>query len=75
MIDESNDNQDKVVNIFQALSHSLESNGLDIAFMSDTASVMKGVRSGVQKLIKNRILIYMMLAVYAIWQILLLKLD
>lgn len=45
-------------NIFQALLYSLESNGLDfskaIAFMSDTASVMKGVRSGVQKLIKNK---------------------
>jgi hypothetical protein len=44
-------------NIFLALSDSLEKNGLDftkaVAFMSDTASVMKGVRSGVQKLIKN----------------------
>ena len=45
-------------NIFQALSDSLEKKGLDftkaLAFVSDTASVMKGARSGVQKLIKNK---------------------
>ena len=43
--------------IFQALKESLQNNGLDfnnaLAFMSDTVSVMKGARSGVQKLIKN----------------------
>ena len=40
-------------NIFEALMQLLESNNLDfnnaVAFMSDTASVMKGARSGVQK--------------------------
>ena len=39
-------------NIFEALKQSLESNNLDfsnaVAFMSDTVSVMKGARSGVQ---------------------------
>ena len=44
-------------NIFSALKASLEKYGLDfskaMAFMSDTANVMKGCRSGVQKLIKN----------------------
>lgn len=44
-------------NIFQALSDSLGKKELDftkaVAFMSDTASVMKGARSGVQKLFKN----------------------
>ncbi len=43
-------------NLFKALKESLSSKGLDfrkcIAFMSDTTNVMKGVRSGVQKLIK-----------------------
>ena len=43
-------------NIFSALRESLQQHGLDfskaVAFMSDTASVMKGCRSGVQKLIK-----------------------
>ena len=46
-------------NIFRALKESLEKHGLDftkaVAFMSDTANVMKGCRSGVQKLIKNEI--------------------
>ena len=44
-------------NIFRALKASLEKHGLSFtkAFMSDTASVMKGCRSGVQKLIKNEI--------------------
>ena len=46
-------------NIFHALKGSLEKHGLDftkaVAFMSDTANVMKGCRSGVQKLIKNKI--------------------
>ena len=44
-------------NLFRALKSSLESKGLDfsktVAFMSDTTNVMKGARSGVQKLIKN----------------------
>ena len=44
-------------NIFCALKESLAKFGLDfskaVSFMSDTASVMKGCRSGVQKLIKN----------------------
>ena len=44
-------------NIFDALKSSLSKHGLDfskaIAFMSDTMNVMKGARSGVQKLIKN----------------------
>ncbi len=44
-------------NIFSALKASLEKYGLDfskaMAFMSDTANVMKGCRSGIQKLIKN----------------------
>ena len=44
-------------NIFRALRESLAKFGLDfskaVSFMSDTASVMKGCRSGVQKLIKN----------------------
>lgn len=46
-------------NLFKALKESLAKYGLDfskaIAFMSDTANVMKGSRSGVQKLIKNEI--------------------
>ena len=46
-------------NIFHALKESLQKHGLDfanaVAFMSDTANVMKGCRSGVQKLIKNEI--------------------
>lgn len=44
-------------NLFDALKESLSINGLDfsrcLAFMSDTTNVMKGARSGVQKLIKN----------------------
>lgn len=44
-------------NLFEALKSSLAQKGLDfsraVAFMSDTTNVMKGVRSGVQKLIKN----------------------
>ena len=49
-------------NLYEALKASLEKFGLDfskaIAFMSDTTNVMKGARSGVQKLIKseNRLL-------------------
>ena len=47
------------VNIFRALKESLEKNGLSfskaVSFMSDTANVMKGCRSGVQMLIKNEI--------------------
>ena len=43
--------------IFEALKQSLESNNLDfniaVAFMSDTVSVMKGARSGVQTRIKT----------------------
>lgn len=46
-------------NIFDALKESLNKQGLNfdkaVAFMSDTASVMKGCRSGVQKLIKGEI--------------------
>ena len=46
-------------NLFQALKDSLEKYGLDfskaVAFMSDTTNVMKGKRSGVQKLIKDEI--------------------
>ena len=45
------------VNLFAALKSSLESQGLQfsnaMAFMSDTTNVMKGARSGVQKLIKD----------------------
>ena len=44
-------------NLFEALKESLEKLGLDfsraMSFMSDTTNVMKGVRSGVQKLIRN----------------------
>ena len=44
-------------NIFHALKESLAKFGLDfskaVSFMSDTANVMKGCQSGVQKLIKN----------------------
>ena len=44
-------------NIYLALKESLRKFGLDfskaVSFMSDTASVMKGCRSGVQKLIKD----------------------
>ena len=44
-------------NLFDALKTSLTSNGLDfsraVAFMSDITNVMKGTRSGVQKVIKN----------------------
>ena len=44
-------------NLFDALKLSFSKNGLDfskaVAFMSDTTNVMKGARSGVQKLIKN----------------------
>ena len=46
-------------NLFQALKGSLAKNGLSfdnvVSFMSDTTNVMKGVRSGVQKLIKDEI--------------------
>lgn len=46
-------------NLFRALKDSLEKHGLDfskaVAFMSDTTNVMKGARSGVQKLIKEEI--------------------
>ena len=45
------------VNFLDALKSSLLKHGLDfnnaVAFMSDTTNVMKGARSGVQKLIKN----------------------
>ena len=44
-------------NLFRALKSSLEKHGLSllkaVGFMSDTANVMKGARSGVQKLIKD----------------------
>ncbi len=44
-------------NLYEALKASLEKLGLDfsevIAFMSDTTNVMKGARSGVQKLINS----------------------
>lgn len=46
-------------NLFLALKSSLTKHGLSfekaVAFMSDTTNVMKGARSGVQKLIKNEI--------------------
>ena len=43
-------------NLFLALKSSLTKHGLKaVAFMSDTTNVMKGARSGVQKLIKNEI--------------------
>ena len=46
-------------NLFQTLKESLTKNGLSfdntVSFMSDSANVMKGVRSGVQKLIKDEI--------------------
>lgn len=45
-------------NLFDALKLSLSNHGLDfskcLAFMSDTTNVMKGTRSGVQKLIRNQ---------------------
>ena len=45
------------VNLFNALKLSLNKKGLNfdncVAFMSDTTNVMKGTRSGVQKLIRN----------------------
>ena len=45
-------------NLFEALKLSLSQQGLDfaktVAFMSDTTNVMKGTRSGVQKLIRNQ---------------------
>ena len=44
-------------NLFEALKSSLTQKGMDfskaVAFMSDTTNVMKGVRSGVQKLIND----------------------
>ena len=44
-------------NLFEALKTSFSNNGLDFsiadAFMSDTSSVTKGARSGVQKLVKQ----------------------
>ena len=44
-------------NLFDTLKLSLSKNGLDfskaVAFISDTTNVMKGVRSGVQKLKKK----------------------
>lgn len=47
------------VNLFEALKNSLQKHGLNfqnaVSFMSDTTNVMKGARSGVQKLIKNEI--------------------
>ena len=46
-------------NLFEALKESVTKNGLSfdnvVSFMSDTTNVMKGVRSGVQKLIKDAI--------------------
>ena len=46
-------------NLFRALKSSLEKHGLSfekaVSFMSDTTNVMKGARSGVQKLIKCEI--------------------
>ena len=46
-------------NLFRALKESLQKYGLDfanaMAFMSDTTNVMKGARSGVQKLIRNEV--------------------
>ena len=49
-------NVGNAANLFQALKLSLQKHGLDfentISFMSDTTNVMKGSRSGVQKLIK-----------------------
>ena len=45
-------------NLFSAFKESLSKYNLDfskaIAFMSDTTNVMKGARSGVQKLIKRK---------------------
>ena len=47
------------VNLFEALKESVTKNGLSfdnvVSFVSDTTNVMKGARSGVQKLIKNAI--------------------
>ena len=54
--------------LFSALKESLSKYNLDlskaIAFMSDTTNVMKGARSGVQKLIKREKPIFMMLVAY-----------
>ena len=59
-------------NLFQALKESLTKNGRSfdntVSFMSDTANVMKGVRSGVQKL-RMRSQLCMMLVASAIWLI------
>ncbi len=45
-------------NLFEALKLSFSNHGLDfskcLAFMSDTTNMMKGTRSGVQKLIRNQ---------------------
>ena len=53
-------------NLFVAVQKSLADKGLDfsnaIAFMSGNTSVMKGMRSGVQKLVKDETLTSMMWA-------------
>ena len=50
-------NVGNAANLFDALKSSLSNNGLDftnsISFMKDTINIMKGARSGVQKLIKD----------------------
>ena len=67
-------------NLFDAVKLSLTQKGLDfsktVAFISDTTNVMKGRRSGVQRLIilKTKIPPFMMLDVSATWQISLSKL-
>jgi len=57
-------------NLFDVLQSSLNQKGLDfsktMAFMSDMMNVLKGNRSGVQKLIKNE---HPNLGVSVIWQI------
>ena len=59
-------------NLFDALKSSLSEKGLDfekcIAFMSDTTNVMKGVQSGVQKMIKTECP-KVMLVVFVTWLI------
>ena len=52
-------NTGTAANLFEALKESVTKNGLSfdnvVSFMSDTTNVMKGARSGVQKLIKDAI--------------------
>ena len=64
--------QHNAQNLFKALEESLEKHGFNfsnaVAFMSDTTNVMKGARSGVQKLIKREVpTLYDVGCIFAIW--------